>query len=101
MKASILVDENNIVRCIATDECNLHEDKLHMDKYYVEMKGIPGDEYNSETDTWTPRPDNYPQPSEAEISEAKIQAEIATITRTMAIQNLKDRAELPAEYGDV
>lgn len=98
MNAYILVDENRIVRCISTEECTLHTDKLHMDKYYVQIGGIPGDEYDSETDTWISRPENYPQPTETDINEAKIQAEIVSLTRTTAIQNLKDKGELPIDY---
>ena len=52
MKAYILVDELNIVRCIATKEDNLHKDKLNMDKYYVEIKGTVGDGFNSDSGEW-------------------------------------------------
>lgn len=34
------------------------------------------------------------------IDEEKIQSEIATLTRATAIQNLKDKAELPIDYKD-
>ena len=84
---------------MATEECNLHNDKLHMNKYYVKRQGTVGDEYNSKIDKWIPRPENYPQPTETEINEAKIQTEIVLIQRTEAIQNLKDKGELPTDYG--
>jgi len=99
MEVYILVVESNIVRCIATDECNLHIDKLSMDKYYVEMQGVPGDEYNAKKNTWTSRPENYPQPTKAEINEEKIQAEMLAIAREVAIQTLKDKGELSVNYN--
>ena len=41
MRAFILVDETKVVRCIATEECNLHNDKLYMDKYYIDTRTCP------------------------------------------------------------
>jgi hypothetical protein len=38
--------------------------------------------------------------NQTEADEDKIQAEIATTIRATAIQNLKDRAELPTDYKD-
>ena len=66
MKVFILVDEDKIVRCMATEEENLHPDKLWMDQYYVESGGVVGDEYDAVTDTWIPHPENYPAPDELE-----------------------------------
>lgn len=100
MKIYILVDENKIVRCIASEECNLHDNKLHMDKYHIEMKGTVGDEYDSKTDIWTPCPENYPQPTQEQVDESKIQAEIQAIQRVEAIQSLIDKGELPPDYTD-
>ncbi len=100
MKAYILVDENKIVRCMATEESNLHDDKLHMDKYHAERQGTVGDEYDSKADTWISRPENYPQPTQTEIYKAKIQAEIVSIQRAKAIQSLIDKGELLADYID-
>ena len=98
MKAYILVDRMNIVRCVATEENNLHKDKFHMDKYHVEMQGVVGDEYISESDTWVAMPGNYPQPTKAEVDEKKIQTEIVSTQRKAAIQSLKDKGELPVDY---
>lgn len=100
MKEFIAVDENNIVRCKATERGNIHPDKEDMDLYYVECGGFVGDEYDANTDTWTPHPENYPKPTEAQVIEAKIKAEEKVLQRTQAIQSLKDRGELPADYND-
>jgi hypothetical protein len=101
MKIFILVDENNIIRCIASEEVNLHADKLDMDKYYVEMQGAVGDEYDSNTDTWTPRPENYPQPTQDQIDETKISDEMLALQRTEAIQSLIVKGDLPPDYTDI
>lgn len=100
MRVFILIDETNIVQCVASEECNLHDDKLHMEKYHVEMGGIVGDEYNPTEESWIHRPENHPQPSEIEVNESKIQAEVLATTRAVAIQNLKDRGELKVNYRD-
>ena len=39
--------------------------------------------------------------NQVEIDEQKIQDEISTTTRATAIQNLKDKAELPIDYKDL
>lgn len=96
----ILVDGNKIVRCMATEESNLHSDKLHMSKYFVERKGTVGDEYDTSTDAWTPKPENYPQPSQDEIDEGKIQTEIIEIQRAEAVQSLKGKGDLPPDFVD-
>ena len=66
MKVFILVDKENIVRCMASEEVNLHRDKLWMKKYHVECRGLVGDEYIAATDTWIAHPGNYPPPSPRE-----------------------------------
>lgn len=99
MKVYILVDENSIVRDLASEKCNL--EGVGMIEHYVDFIGIVGDEYDSETDTWISRPENYPQPSEAEINEIKIEEEMKILTRATAIQNLKDREELPTTYKEI
>ena len=99
MKVFIAVDENQVVRCMASERCNIHRDKQYMDIYYVDRKGTVGDEYDTATDTWTARPENYPQPSEAQIAEKKITTEMQAIQRAQAIQSLKDRGELPADFA--
>lgn len=97
MKKYILIDEQNICRCIATEECNLHKDKLHMKKLLVEGDLMVGDEVDLVDDSGkvarvkvTPRPENYPQPSEDEIREQKIRAEM----RRMAEERLITRGEI-------
>ena len=79
---------------MASEECNLHRDKLHMKKYYMEAKGTVGDEYNPKTKKWKVHPENYPKPSQAELNETKIQQEM----RKIAIANLKASGELPPDY---
>ena len=86
---------------MVSKECNLHDDKLHMDKYHVETQGRVGDEYDSKTDTWTPRPENYPQPTQYQVDEKKIQAEIQAVQRAEAIQSLIVKGELPPDYTDI
>ncbi len=98
MKRYILVDDNKIVRCIASKECNLHTNKLHMKKYHVEAGGTVGDAYDSKKKKWISHPENYPKPSETEINEQKIRKEIIKITRKQAIENLKASNELPQDY---
>ncbi len=101
MKTFILVDINKIVRCIATEEVNLHDDKLHMDKHYVERQGRTGDEYDSATDAWISRPENYPQPTQDQANESKIEIEMLAIQRAEAIQSLIVKGDLPPDYTDV
>ena len=70
MKAYILVDENNIVRCIASKECNLHKDKSHMSRHYVDIQGSVGDEYKN--GKWTAKPENYPKPTKEQLIRQKM-----------------------------
>ena len=92
----LLLDKNNIVRCMASEACNLHKDKLvaGMKKAEANYGGICGDKYDPETGMWEAHPENYPQPSEEEMQEQKILAEIIKITREQAIKNLRERGEL-------
>ena len=96
----LLLDENNIVRCMASEECNLHKNKVAagMRKVEANYGGICGDKYDPNAKEWEAHPENYPQPTEAELQEKLIQDEIAQLTREQAIQNLKDRGELFSEY---
>ncbi len=100
MKVFILIDEDNIVRCVASEESNLHADKSHMGKYYIERQGTVGDEYDPNTEVWTSRPENYSQPSKDEFDEGKIQDEIKLLQRTEAIQSLKGKGELSQDFKD-
>jgi len=76
MKVFILLDNQNIVRCIASEENNLHEDKLYMRKFYVEMQGIVGDEYNPEIDSWISRPKNHPELTDDDLREELVGLQI-------------------------
>ena len=96
MKVYILVDKNNIVRCMATEECNLHKDKLHMRKFHVEKQGTCGDVYMEETDSWTIVPDNHVRPTQEEIYIKKISEEV----REIAINSLIAKGELPQDYKE-
>lgn len=98
MKTYILVDENNIVRCVASEEVNLHQDKLHMDKYHVELVGTVGDEYDFNSDTWISRPENYPQPGEEELREQLIAERKNKIIEDQAIAELIAEGILPEAY---
>ena len=96
MKVYITVDENKIVRCLATERNNIHKDKKHLSIYHVEGKGTVGDEYDTKTKKWTAKPENYPTKSEAELNEIKITQEI----KEMAIKSLQDKGELPEDYEE-
>ena len=98
MKIYILLDKNNIVRCIASEECNLHENKLHMDKYYVESKGTVGDEYDPETNLWILRPENYPQPTEKQKQKMLVNERERKIIKNQAIAELIAEGLLPPDY---
>ena len=96
-KVFILVDTNNVVRCMATEKCNLHKDKLHMNMFCVERKdGIVGDIYMAESDSWTKAPENHAGPTQEEIYITKIAKEV----RTIAIESLKAKGELPIDYKE-
>jgi len=93
----LLLDENNIVRCMASEVCNLHKNKIAQGMRQtscVKPQGTVGDKYYTSTGVWEAHPENYPQLSEEEIQEQKIQAEIVKITREQAIKNLRERGEL-------
>lgn len=93
----LLLDENNVVRCMASEECNLHKDKIAAGMKQVQCansKGIVGDKYFYGEDKWEAHPENYPQPTEEEVQEQRIQAEMTRLVRKQAIQNLLNRNEL-------
>ena len=96
MKVFILVDSEDIVRCIASEECNLHPEKIAvgMRMFYVDYKGTVGDKYDLETDTWISRPENYPKPNVEELYEEKIQDRM----RQIAIDELIKEGKLPPEF---
>lgn len=102
MNVYILLDENNIVRCVASEECNLHKNKLYMKKYYVKAgKGVVGDEYDPKTDLWISRPENYPQPTKAETQQALVEERKNKIIENQAIAELIAEGSLPPDYtGD-
>lgn len=92
----LLLDKENIVRCVASEECNLHKDKIAagMETIEADYRGICGDKYFPETGIWERHPENYVQPSESEVNEAKIAARI----RQIAVDQLKEEGELPPNY---
>ncbi len=95
MKQFILIDKNNLCQCIATERCNLHQSKINkgMQIYCVDKPVYIGDEVQITKlgkYTITPRPENYPQLSEADKREQKIQTEI----RQMAIERLTAKGEI-------
>ena len=97
MKEYILLDDQNIIRCVASNECNLHKDKLHMTKLYMDISGYTiGDEYNPETGEFVTHPENYPQPTEREKQEELIREKM----RTLAIEQLKEEGKLPQDFQD-
>lgn len=99
MRTFILVDENNLVTCVANLECNLHKDKVDAGQqvHEVEDTGILiGDEYDPDTKTVTARPENYPQPTAEEQAEIQIQAEM----RRLAVASLKAKGTLGKGFVD-
>lgn len=101
MRMFMLIDENNIVRDKASSRDNLSKKKIDLCTL-IEIKDDMviryGDEYDPETGTVTTRPENYPQQqlTEKQQTEAKIQTEL----RTMAIERLKEKGELSADYKE-
>lgn len=91
----LLLDAENIVRCMASEECNLHADKIAAGMAPVEVEvvgGTVGDHYDRTTGQWTAHPENYPKPSADELRQAKIMAEV----RAMAAERLIARGEIDA-----
>jgi len=72
-KVFIYVDENKIVKCIATDESNIWKDAAWglVKKLRVGFGGTIGDEYDEASGEWTPHPENYPKKSRAEVDANK------------------------------
>ena len=94
----LLLDKDSVCRCLASLPQNLHQDKVAAGMDIYELEAGPytvGDEYNPSTDTWIPHPENYPQPSEEELEEAAITAEIARMNREQARINLALSPEAP------
>ena len=85
MQVFILVDENNIIRDMATEWENLSPGRAAtMTKYLTNRGGTVGDEYNPTEATWTPRPENYPQPTSEQIAAQEREALIQAKMREMA-----------------
>jgi len=97
----LLLDDKNICWCMATLPQNLHQDKIDAGMHVVETDisgGTVGDEFDGEK--WTPHPENYPQPTEAELQEAKIAAKTAEIARAEAVAALIEDGELDGKAED-
>jgi hypothetical protein len=109
-----IIDKNNVIRCIASEECNLWvrktpgdstekpcrmpELKDKLDEYEVSIveldnSGRPGDVLLPDK-TIEKHPENYPQPSAEEAKEAKIQAKMQEILRKQAKDELKAAGEI-------
>ena len=85
----------NTVVCLASNRANLHNswgDHLGLTDDYanieVELGGRVGDLFKG--GRWTPKAENYPQPSPEEERERKISAEM----RRLAEESLRARGEL-------
>lgn len=92
MGVYLLLDENDIVRCLSSDECNLHSDKLHFKKVYAEYGGVVGDEYDPVLKKWSKRPENYPVKSEFETKEAMIKQKIREMAEAELVKEGKINA---------
>ena len=98
----LLLDKNSICRCMASLPQNLHQDKIDAGMHPVETDiegGTVGDEFDGEK--WILHPENYPQPSEAEVLEALITAKAAEIQRAEAVDALKASGDLPPDYKEL
>lgn len=103
-KLFILVDKNNIIRCVASSQKLLHQDKIDAgmkmyelteEKYGDSLSNIfPGDEYDEATGQIINRPENYPPLPEELLNKTKIQEEL----ELMAVERLIQRGELPSDY---
>lgn len=97
----IIVNENNMIVDIASEEVNLCIEALSLPTntmYKVDPKEaiMYGDEYDSNTNTITPRPDRRPQLTKDELAEIQIQAEM----RRLSVANLKTKGTLPSDFVD-
>jgi hypothetical protein len=95
----ILVDDKNIITCLANSECNLHKDKILAGHTTVEVDNVEmycGDEYDPIERKIISRPENYPKPSIEELAEIQIRAEM----RRLAVANLKTKGTLPSDFVD-
>ena len=80
----ILVDKDSIIKCMSSQEVNLHKDKLHMDKYHVEdTEFVCGDYYNASLNIVESRPENH-----VVREEDTVESLIRAKTREIAIQAL-------------
>jgi hypothetical protein len=96
------------VVCIASDDANLHDsygDVLRLVESYEDLELSPehglgrvGDVFKN--NTWTEHPENYPQPSEAQVNEAKVTAKVNELARSRAIQILIAEGELLPDYRE-
>ena len=104
MKYFLVVDSENIVRCCSTEWHNLHtnwlEDKNSNIVAVEDFAGRCGDEYDPGTGSLKIRPENYPKPSTDDLIAAEIEHIRKQRDRAQAIQNLKQRGDLPANYTE-
>ena len=72
----ILSDDQNILRCVASEEVNLHQSKIDagMKAIEVDAYGQIGDRYDSVAKEWTSLPENHTKPGAAQVQEAKTQS---------------------------
>jgi hypothetical protein len=98
------LDNNNVITCIASLECNLHQRRIDLgDKVVLISSTMPGydemvcgDRYDPDTKQLTVIPANHTKPTIEELAEIQIQAEM----RRLAISNLKTKGTLPSDFVD-
>jgi len=92
----------NTVVCLASNPANLHNkygDQLGLSKDYEDRELLVDVRVGDLADG-TAKPENYPQPSDEEVREAKIQAEMQRIAYEEAEQSLIDKGEIEAASLD-
>ena len=95
----IVLDENNIIIDMASEEGGLSKAKKYLGYPVHEVPDtgfMAGDEYDLKAGAFTTRPENHPVPSTEERTEDQIQVEM----RRLAVDSLKTRGELPPDFID-
>lgn len=100
MKTFIVINDKNIVVDVSSHEENLSpsttSDVLNTTIELPWTLVKLGDEYDLDSKSIIPRPENYPKLSIQERAEEQIQAEI----RRLAVASLKTKGLIPANFVD-
>lgn len=92
----LLINKANVVVDVASSEdllCPIRVADKNLTLHITDFPAIAGDEFDPQTSILTARPENYPKVDE---TEEKISKEM----RTIAIQSLKAKGELPSNFKE-